>query len=310
MSSAKLELPDLPSRDAGPQAHLDFANQALKRTDNRIARVRKLGHAAPLLVLVFENSDELALTAPQHAYGAGLIDQLASYDGQLPPNYTKPQTRQIYASLIRASDLWDSDSWHDELLLDLNALLNRWLMDNPPMRRPNIGESLETALYSAVSDFQTVNKGRTGNLGDPPPILMFWDQPADYNQHVTTELWIPRGAVVAYLRAVRNPTVGALLKNTLMWFGWHQEDPQVRNKADWRRRVHAHVWVVPVPWAGSETDLQELANRNAGNRNRVPTSPGGTSSTTRAREPSRARVEGGDVRGRGDAPNLENGAGA
>jgi hypothetical protein len=259
--ASKLELPDLPALEAAPQEHLDFANLALKRRWNLIARVRKFGNASPLLVLVFENQDELALTAQQHGYGGGLIDQLASYDGQLCPTYSKPQLRVIYAALIRAADLWEADSWHDELMLDLNAFIDRCLAhdEKPPLRRPENGEHDTGALFRAVSDFQTVNKGRTGRLDAPPPVLLFWRNATLDADGYEYEMWIPRAALLAHLRGVRNWTSGSQLRNALLWFGWQQRHLQARAKGDWRQRAHVRVWAVPVPWEPCETDLLALA---------------------------------------------------
>jgi hypothetical protein len=306
------ELPDLPDLEAGPQTHLDFANHALKRRHNLIARIRKYGHVAPMIVLIFENGDELALTHAQHGYGAGLRDQLASYDGQLCPGYTRPQLLVIYAALIRASDLWVVDDQHEALLLDLNTFVVRCLLSNDhvPLVRPTAGEPTDAEFYRAVADFQVINQQRNGHPSEAMPVPLFWHYPKDYNGREEIEMWLPRSATQTYLRAVKNWMAGAQLRNSLMWFGWQQRELHPRSKADWRRRAHARVWVLPVPWPLCDVDLLEAANGTAVLENRGPTVPDGPLSNTRAREGTpRARVrKGGTVRDRGTAQHPgENG---
>jgi len=302
----KPELPDLPALEAPASEHLDFANAALRRRWNLIARVRKFGSAAPMVVLVFEQGDELRLNASQHRYGPGLIDQLVSFDGQLAPaGYSAAQLRVIYAALIRACDVWDVDEQRDVLFGDVNAFLGRCLNanDQPPIIRPDdCDEDPKQALYRAVRDFQTLNEKRTGHPAEAMPVLFFWHHVPDWHGERPIELWVPRQALQTWLRAVRNWIGYADLRNILHYFGWQERHLQVRNPSDWRRRAHTRIWMVPVPWEDCETDLLNLAHGGSDAIYRVPTSPGGTERNTRARapeEPSRARIPG-DAWGRWD----------
>lgn len=293
MASAKPELPDLPAYEAGAQEHLDFANKALRRRENLIARVRKYGHASPMLVLVFENSDAVSLSASQHAYGPGLINQLISYDGQVPPQYVKPQWFLIYAALIRASDLWEADNIATELLGDVNAFLKHCLItnDQPALTRPDgHDEDPGGAIYRAVRDLQTLNLKRSGHPAEGAPVPLFWTDPPSWNGDRPVELWIPRHPLQVWLRFTHNRMSYLEVRNTLNSLGWIERHLQVRNPTDWRRRAHTRVWVVPVPWDGSEVDLVAVAN--------VPTSPGGTKVITRARQEASHARNPGDAWGR------------
>lgn len=303
----KPQLPDLPDLEAPAQQQLDFANKALRRRWNLIARVRKYGNVTPLLVLVFEQGDELRLATAQHGYGAGLIDALVSFDGQVCPTYTRPQLRMIYATLVRAADVWATDTTADTLLGDVNTFLTRCLItnDQPPIVRPDEhDDEPKAAIYRAVRDFQTLNLQRSGHPTEPMPIPLFWIDAPDWHGNQPAELWVPRQALQEWLRARHNHIGPAELRNTLDSYGWQIRHLQVRNPSDWLRRAHTRVWVVPVPWEYTEIDLLGTLGAQSQSQSQISkTSPGGTHIDTHARErqPSRARNPG-DAWGRHTGP--------
>jgi hypothetical protein len=236
----------IPERNATPADLLAWVTKATCRTHNPLVAVRRWGHGLDArLVLAMRNGDELRVRTRDLLSATGLRNVLVAYDGTVLPAYGGG-AELIVARIVWAADLSIADDELDTLVLDVDRFLTRSLIPDSGVAQVERRDYAEDG-YAVIADFLRSNRGRSGDPREHPPPLLIFDAS-------DSSLWVPRGALMTFLRSVRpkaaDSDVRALLEETgWCWINLQRRQPRGDN------RPIARLWLVPIPWPASSLDL-------------------------------------------------------
>jgi hypothetical protein len=100
-----------------------------------------------------------------------------------------------------AADASIADDELDTLVLDVDRFLVRSLIPGSGVAQIERRDYAEEG-YRVIADFLRFNRGRSGDPREHPPPLLILDANArDGGEQGSPSLWVPRGALMTYLRS-------------------------------------------------------------------------------------------------------------